>query len=97
MDRFITDSHPVPQNNSLRMAISWFAVEIGSAGAAPGPWPKQKGSHRVFEHPKLAERESLSGADGEDLKNDEEKNVGRRIGNAQKTKQSHSAVSRLVR
>ena len=57
---------------------------------------KQKGSLRVFKHPKLAERDSLSGADGEDVKNDEEKNVGRGIGNAQKTKRPCSLVRRLV-
>jgi predicted RNA binding protein YcfA (HicA-like mRNA interferase family) len=47
---------------------------------------RQKGSHRVFKHPKLQEHVSLSGADGEDAKNYEEKNVGRAIENARKTK-----------
>jgi len=46
---------------------------------------RQKGSYRVFKHPKLAEYVSLSGADGEDAKNYEE-NVGRAIENARKTK-----------
>ena len=45
---------------------------------------RQKGSHRVFKHPKLAEHVSLSGADGDDAKNYEEKNVGRAIENARK-------------
>jgi hypothetical protein len=39
----------------------------------------------VFKHPKLAEHVSLSGADGEDAKNYEEKNVDRAIENARKT------------
>ena len=47
---------------------------------------RQKGSHRVFKHPKSAEQVSLSGADGDDAKNYEEKNVGRAIENARKTK-----------
>jgi hypothetical protein len=38
-----------------------------------------KSSHRVFKHPKLAEHVSLSGADGDDAKNYEEKNVVRAI------------------
>jgi len=47
---------------------------------------RQKGSHRVFKHPKLVEHVSLSGADSDDAKNYEEKNVGRAIENARKTK-----------
>jgi hypothetical protein len=39
-----------------------------------------------FKHPKVAEHVSLSGADGDDAKNYEEKNVGRAIENARKTK-----------
>ncbi len=47
---------------------------------------RQKGSHRVFKHSKLAEHVSLAGADGDDAKNYEEKNVVRAIENARKTK-----------
>ena len=47
---------------------------------------RQKGSHRVFKHPKLAEHVSLSGADGDDAKNYEEKNVARAIQNAREAK-----------
>ena len=32
---------------------------------------RQKGSHRVFKHPRLAEHVSLSGADGDDAKKGE--------------------------
>jgi predicted RNA binding protein YcfA (HicA-like mRNA interferase family) len=45
---------------------------------------RQKGSHRV--HPKLGEPVSLSGADGDDAKNYEEKNVSIAIQNTQKAK-----------
>src|SRR5271154_2351835 len=44
---------------------------------------RQKGSHRVFKHLKSAEHVSLSGADGDDAKNYEEKNVGRAIERAE--------------
>ena len=40
----------------------------------------------MFKHPKLAEDVSLSGADGDDAKSYEEKNVVRAIENAQKAK-----------
>jgi len=40
----------------------------------------------VFKHPKLGEHVSLSGADGDDAKNYEEKNVATAIQNAQKAK-----------
>ena len=39
---------------------------------------RQKGSHRVFKHPKLAEHVSLSGADGDDARNYEEKMLAER-------------------
>src|ERR1700730_18615647 len=58
---------------------------------------KQKGSLRVFNHRKLPGRDSLSGANGEDVKNDEEKHVGKGIGNAQNTNRPCSPVRRLVR
>ena len=47
---------------------------------------RQKGSHRVFKHPKLGEHVSLSGADGDNAKNYEEKNVATAIQNARKAK-----------
>jgi hypothetical protein len=40
----------------------------------------------TIQHPKLAEHVSLSGADGDDAKNYEEKNVARAIQNAREAK-----------
>jgi hypothetical protein len=58
-------------------------VEIGSSVSSGG---RTHSLLITFKHPKLAEHVSLAGADGEDAKNYEEKNVGRAIESARKTK-----------